>query len=372
MSKVQVVRWLSGALVLILGALPVRPCLAGQEQHGDKAQAQRLQKLRGDGAKAAITILPVLMMEKPNREIADALGLTLEKAGLENLTAADTPFTPPAGTAWEQLPAALGEFVRKNAPPTPYVLLAEFVGTPQTGPQEVRFAIVDKDGALVLADRQTPADADFKKFAAADPDPMGCSALVAERVRKLLSLPAPAQPEREGKFAQLWAQKSGTPTEGERAAMKKAQERFKAALRGASVLVFPARVGGEVNTEHARQLAEAITKEFGCQAHVAEAPFKVDIAPSRNEQRLLWDLARAFRDHVRQTHPDADYLLLADYYLSPEGPVGAVHFVVCDRAGEWVIVDFQNNQHEDFQRLNPKSADDCDRLVVRRLAGYLR
>jgi hypothetical protein len=370
MFRVRVVGWLSGALMLMFGAVALHPCLGGQDQ--DKAQAQRLEKLRADGAKAAITILPVFMMEKPNREVADAIGLTLEKVGLENLTATDTAFTPPADTAWEQLPAALGEFVRKNAPTAGYVLFAEFVGTPQTGPQEVRFVIVDMEGALVLADRQTPADADFKKFAAADPDPLGCSVLVAERVRKLLKLPPPAEPAREGKFAQLWAKKSGTPTEGERTAMKKAQERFKAAQRGANLLIFPTRMGSEVSAEHAQRLAEASAKDFGCQARVADTPFKVDIAPSHNEQRLLWDLARAFRDHVRQTHPDADYVLLADYYLAPEGPVGAVHFVVCDRTGEWVIVDFQNNQHEDFQRINPKSADDCDRLVVRRLGSYLR
>jgi hypothetical protein len=41
-----------------------------------------------------------------------------------------------------------------------------------------------------------------------------------------------------------------------------------------------------------------------------------------------------------------------------------VHFVVCDPSGEWVIVDFQS--------VAPKSADDCDRLIAKRVAGYLR
>jgi hypothetical protein len=49
-----------------------------------------------------------------------------------------------------------------------------------------------------------------------------------------------------------------------------------------------------------------------------------------------------------------------------------VHFVVCDRAGEWVIADLQNNHHEDFQRIDPKVLEDCDRLVLERLRAQLR
>jgi hypothetical protein len=348
------------------------PCAAGQDKPDDKAQQKRLEKLRTDGVKVALTILPALVMERPMPQVAEVLGLLLEKDGLENLETAQSAFTPPEGTTWEQLPAALGEFVRKNPPATGYVLFSEFVGTRQTGPKEVRFLIVDKEGALVLVDRQTPADADFKQTVAADPDPMGCSVLVSQRIHKLLKLPPAPEPEREGKFAKLWAQKSGTPTDEERAAMKKAEEQLKTALHSAKLLVLPTRVNGEVNTEQARVFAAALGKEFKCQARVADAPFKVDIAPNENEQKVLWDLARALRAHVRQNRPEADYVVLADYALKPGGPVGFVHFFVCNQAGEWVIVDFQNSVWDDFKQIDPKSADDCDRLVLRRLAGYLR
>jgi hypothetical protein len=49
-----------------------------------------------------------------------------------------------------------------------------------------------------------------------------------------------------------------------------------------------------------------------------------------------------------------------------------VHFVVCEKSGDWVLVDFQNSTHEDFQRISPKSVEDCDRLAVERLADRLK
>jgi hypothetical protein len=76
---------------------------------------------------------------------------------------------------------------------------------------------------------------------------------------------------------------------------------------------------------------------------------------------------------VLANKPDVDYALVADYVIRPDnGQVWAVNFVICDRAGDWVIVDFQNNHHDDFNAIAPKTADDCADLVSRRLAGYLK
>ncbi|MGB2987081.1 MAG: hypothetical protein WBE26_14505 [Phycisphaerae bacterium] len=49
-----------------------------------------------------------------------------------------------------------------------------------------------------------------------------------------------------------------------------------------------------------------------------------------------------------------------------------MHFVVCDGAGDWVIVDPQNSYQEDFQRIKPTTLADCDRLVLERLKAHLR
>jgi hypothetical protein len=46
--------------------------------------------------------------------------------------------------------------------------------------------------------------------------------------------------------------------------------------------------------------------------------------------------------------------------------------IVCDRQGEWVIVDMQNSHHGDYQSLKPTSREDCDKILLKRLEGYLR
>ena len=92
-----------------------------------------------------------------------------------------------------------------------------------------------------------------------------------------------------------------------------------------------------------------------------------------NELKALWDLAREFRDYVKKNPIDADYVLYADYVFNPQNwEQGLVHFVVCDRKGEWVIVDMQNSHHPDYQSIKPTSREDCDKLLIKRLEGYLR
>ena len=62
--------------------------------------------------------------------------------------------------------------------------------------------------------------------------------------------------------------------------------------------------------------------------------------------------------------------LYADYLGSP-GHFGAVHVVICDRAGELVLVDFQNSHHDDFNQIAPQSKPDCDRLAALRVQKRL-
>jgi len=98
----------------------------------------------------------------------------------------------------------------------------------------------------------------------------------------------------------------------------------------------------------------------------------IDVKPSSNEQRSLWELARGFQAHLAALPVDSDYALLAEYVMSRDRTqVVAVHFVVCTGKGEWVVVDYQNDHHDDYQGVAPKSVDDCDRLVLKRLERYL-
>jgi hypothetical protein len=84
-------------------------------------------------------------------------------------------------------------------------------------------------------------------------------------------------------------------------------------------------------------------------------------------------LAREFRDYAKKNPTDADYVLYADYVFNPQNwEQGFVHFVVCDRKGDWVIVDFQNSHQADYQSVKPTSRERCDQLLVQRLESYLR
>jgi hypothetical protein len=238
---------------------------------------------------------------------------------------------------------------------------------------EIRSVIVNRAGECVFVDRQTSADRDFKRIKPSCL--MTACVLATERVRTQLGIPKSAQDDSgEGKIARMIAQSSPGPDKAERQAMEERQVAMKKVARSATVAVFPVRVSRDkVSKEDAAHLAKLLNEKKLCEARAVDSPLRVEIKPARDEQKLLWDLARGFQGHVKRNPPEADYALLADYMMSRrDGRVRAVHFVVCDRAGEWVIVDFQNDHHGDFQSIDPKTPEDCGRLVAKRLKGYLR
>jgi tetratricopeptide (TPR) repeat protein len=340
----------------------------------DSMQAERLAKLKKcEPNSVSLALLPIQVEAKPNRLVADVLGLVVESCGMKNLDALDVEFAPPADSAWEQVPAILAEFLKKNPPKSEYVLYAQYLGTPDSGPIEVRFVVTDSGGNLVLTDRQTRQDEDFKRTAAADPDPMGCSALVAERLFLRLGWKK-GEAEPHGKFAQKWAQMSGMPSDAEMAAMKQRLEKLKANVKTTQITIYATCIGDEHSTESVSRLVSLVAQRLGCKTITVDKPVSIQHQPTGNEQKLLWDLARAFRDYLRASPADSNYAMLAEYFINPAGGqmAGAVHFVVCEKSSDWVIVDFQNNQHEDFQRISPKSVEDCDRLIVVRLAKRLK
>lgn len=357
-------------LAIVICSLAATAARAADNPAPDSAAA-----FKSAGPEAKLLIYPVQVIGRPDRNVADAVGLILEKYGMKDLDATDAAFTAPDGLPWDQLAPAFGDFVKKQKPNGDYALYAQYLGNPKSGPTEVRWVVVDAQGRLVLSDRQTKTDRDFKRTAGRDPDPMGCSICVADRLFSRTGWKknsAGGDPDPNGRFARIWAEKSGTPTQAEREAMQPRLAALKSALKKSKITVYPTRLGEKTDAASAQRLAEALTKQLGVQAAPAAQPVEIQIAKSSNEQKLLWDLARAFRNHLR-THPaEGDFALIADDYLSPTGQVGAVHFVLCTRSGDWVIVDFQNNQWPDFQKINPKSTEDCDRLVEQRLKSQLK
>ena len=150
---------------------------------------------------------------------------------------------------------------------------------------------------------------------------------------------------------------------------------MKQALPGATLLVYPARIGGnQTSVPSATNIVRLLNKAGLCQAISSDQTVLLKASPADpNELKMLWNLAREFRSFVRTNPPAADYALYADYAFNPQNAdQGYVHFVVCDRKGEWVIVDMQNSHHPDYQSVGIISRERCDQLLVKRLAGSLK
>jgi hypothetical protein len=124
----------------------------------------------------------------------------------------------------------------------------------------------------------------------------------------------------------------------------------------------------------ATNVVRLINESGLCKAVQAEQPVILKSSQADpNELKTLWSLAREFRDYVRAHPPESDYALYADYVFNPQNAEqGFVHFVMCDRKGDWVIVDMQNSHHPDYQSVGVTSRARCDQLLVKRLEGYLR
>jgi hypothetical protein len=155
------------------------------------------------------------------------------------------------------------------------------------------------------------------------------------------------------------------PEAAEREHMEAREEVLDAAGLEAHIDVYPIRRRDGVDAEGARELAALIQQGGLGRTRALDAGPWFGLQPSMNEQSPLWELARKFREHARASAPHDGYVLYADYMLDEEeGRVFAVHFVVCDRDGEWVRVEFLNSHHGDFQRIAPRDRVDCARLVV--------
>jgi hypothetical protein len=311
---------------------------------------------------------------KAGRENADTLGLLLEEKGYDKFEVTDTAFRFPEGkAARKERAAAFGKFVRELGLRSDYALCTEFTLHLEESWQEVYTVIVDAKGAVVWEESLQPDDSDF--YRALDPGEVeqACG-WICDRLAPLMGLDQlpNKEPSEETKEARRKKQAEAGPNPSERAAMKERLAVLEKTATSARVTVYPTRVGGDhTDSDSASRLAEFINGAKLCNASVAETGPVLKGKGWPNEAKVLWIFANAARDFARENPTDSDYVLFADYWLNPRGEVWAVHFVVCDRAGDWVIVDLQNNHHEDFQRVDPKTLADCDRLVFERLKEYL-
>jgi hypothetical protein len=336
-------------------------------------QKQRLEAMKSKSVDASLTILPVRLGGKPWDRVSQVVGVLLEKQGLKNIELGKAPLEAANTDTMDNLSAAVGAFVRANPVTTDYALYAEFNGTRETGLNELRAVVVDKTGSVVWTDRQTPHDEAFKKLEQVEP--MTLCVLLVERLGPQLGLnDETAKAAKPGKLETLLNEQSGVPSQAEQDASHARRKALKQAAPNATLLIYPARVGGnEASVSSATNVVRLLNATGLCKAVQAEQPVLLKSSQADpNEQKTLWSLAREFRDYVRAHPPETEYALYADYVFNPKNAdQGFVHFIVCDRKGEWVIVDYQNSHHPDYQSAGVTSRASCDKLLVKRLHGYL-
>ena len=304
------------------------------------------------------------------RETAGILGLLLEEKGYDRFEMTDTEFRfPERKAARKERAAAFGKFVSELDLKTDYVLCAEFTLHIEESYQEVYSVIVDAKGGIVWEDSQRMGDPDFWVGS----ELSGC-ALVCRRLTPVMGLDKlPKKELAEDKKQALRKMRAGQfPSQPEFAAIEKRLHAMKKAGASARLIIYPARVGGD-HTDKAstRRLTKLVNDAGLCQATVAKTGPVLEGSGWPNEMKVLWLFAHAVREYAQEHPADSDYVLFADYWFAPDGKVWAVHFVVCDRAGDWVIVDLQNSHQKEFQRISPKNLEDCDRLVLERLKAKL-
>lgn len=330
-------------------------------------------RTRPRGPDSSLTILPVRLAGRPFDRVTEVVGLLLEKQGLRTIELGTTAFEPAPGTDVAGLAAAVGSFVIAHPVTTEYVMYAELNGSRETGLDEVRSVLADSGGTVLWTDVQTRQDDAFK--AIGPPEPMTLCVLLAQRLGPQLGLTEEtARAAKPGKLAALMEQRSGLPPQDERSPLPERQRRMKESRTKATLVVYPVRLGGAANVESAAAVANALTEEhlFATRPATDELLLRAPRSDP-NEMKVLWDLAREFRSHLREHPPEADYALYADYAFSPENwKAGFVHFVVCDRKGDWVIVDMRNSHHPDMQEVRPTSREGCDKLLVKGLESYFR
>ncbi len=299
-------------------------------------------------------------------QFTEMLGLLLEEKGYDKYRIADAMFEMPEGNPTRQeRTTAFAKFVSQQDLKTDYALGTAFTIFTDKDGLYVYSVIVDAKGNIVWAD-----DREYRGGLEFD-----CLEVACERLTPVMALDTLAKKELTADKKQiLWEQRAKQPASGsERADMEARQKAMKEAGPAARVLIYPARVGGDhADPNSATHLSTLLNEAKLCRASVAATAPVMEGSGWPNEMHVLWLYARNVREYLRQHPADSDYVLFTDYWFAPGNRVWAVHTVLCDRAGEWVVVDLQNSHQEAFQRINPKNLEDCDRLVLDRFKAELR
>ncbi len=356
--------------------LPIAPCLVALLSAG----CLLADDLAPEARPKSVTVFPVLITPSENipptfpQRVAEVVGMLLERAGMADVQLGQATFTPPDTDDLAEVAAAFAEFVKHQSLQSDYALFGQIFGTPQIGPQAVRAIVVDKAGNIVFTDH---AGLDDLAKATPKPDcPMTTSIFLVNRVRPVWNLTDPLRADApHGKLEAAFTKKSGTPSAADLAAMNERLAAFRKTAATTDVTVYPVHLWPGWDKAGAKGLADLLNQQHLCHATVANVAPDFTLQGDPNEQKVLWSAAHSFSQFLRKHPPETPYALLVDYGLgvAADGQHKAnhVHLIVCNRAGDLVLVDYQNSHHSDFQEVDPKSIADCNRLAAIRLKARL-
>ncbi len=234
-----------------------------------------------------------------SKNVAQLVGLLLERGGMPEIEIADAEFSPPKEADLAKLAAAFGRFVQSQNLKTEYALFGQFLGIPGKGVDEIRLAVVDRQGKVVLAERLDQQQLMLRRMLSGEKkvDLMRASYSMVGRLRGLWGLADPGRKDAPlGKMARLWSEKSGLPPKNERESIEPRLKTLKKSIQTSTVAVYPVRVSGKSDPPLAPRLAQLLTKAGLGQAEASSTDPKLQIQGNTNQTRVLWDLARAFQN----------------------------------------------------------------------------
>jgi len=318
------------------------------------------------GENPSIEIYPIMLVDEPSVKVSEVMALMLEQKGMERIDVNSNPFTPNVDQSFDEQAREFADFVSQQSMETDYALYAAYLGSPDTGVDEVRGFMADGEGQIVWSEQQTKDDAEFKR---SNPtNPMSCCVFLVDQLDEPLNLGSGSESSSEGKWVKHWRTSSLAPSDDEIALMEAREEVLSQSVPDVTIHVYPVRVDQQEkqwDPRSAIELAALLNEKGMANATAVETPIEFTYEPDSNEQKVLWSAARTIRELVGEQQPKADYVLFAHFMLSPrDGKVRAVHMFLVEPDGDWVLTEFQNSHHPEFQAISPDSVSHCCDLVL--------
>ncbi len=366
--------WVGVVVVaVVFGSQPVWAAPPSGEKAAQPAAPVKL-------GEKSVTVFPIVIT--PNKgfnsdsrkRIAEVVGMMLERADMKDVQLGEAEYLPKEGDKIDKVANEFGKLVAGQKIETAYALLGEILGERKAGVDAIRTIVVDAKGNVVLAE-EIQKDAFAKSAPMLPKDPMTCCVFIAHRLRKPWDLPDPLREGApRGKVQENWRKKSGVPTDEELAALKERGAKLSKKLADSSLEICPAYAFRKSAPETPAKLAALLADVGFSSVQAVEKGPDLKVPGSPNEQEVLWRTARKARAYFQENAPACEYVLIADFgmgRIDGKVKVGAVHWFVFDKRGDWVMVDYQNSHHDDFQRIDPDSVEDCLELVKVRLKKQL-